>query len=118
MGKLLGFSNYLFALNNQAIMEEERKQEQYKKEKTLGVGACGTAYLVLAQNAQKLMVVKEINMKNMDDESKKGCLREAKIMEKLSHPNIVKSYEVYKTKTEKLCIVMESADAGDLDKLI
>ena len=57
------------------------------------------------------MVVKEINMKNKDPDFKKSCLREAKIMEKLSHPNIVKSYEVYKTKSKKLCIVMVYAEA-------
>lgn len=68
-------------------------------------------------NAQKFVVVKEIDIKNMDQDTKKSCLREAKIMEKLSHPNIIKSYEVYKTRTEKLCIVMEYADGGDLEKL-
>ena len=74
-------------------------------------------YLVTAYYSQKLMVVKEIDIRNMDAETKKNCLREAKIMEKLTHPNIIKSHEVYKTRTEKLCIVMEYADGGDLDKL-
>lgn len=39
-------------------------------------------------------------------------------MEMLNHPNIVKFYDVYKTKTKKLCIVMEYADGGDLNKII
>ena len=56
-------------------------------------------------------------MKNMDNDMKRCCLREAKIMEKLSHPNIVKADEVYKTRTEKLCIVMEYLDGGDLEKM-
>ena len=96
---------------------EPKDHESYKKVRTIGKGACGTAFLVMAQNAQQLMVVKEINMKAMDTETRKGCLREAKIMQKLSHPNIVKSYEVYKTRTEKLCIVMEYSDNGDLERL-
>jgi len=39
-------------------------------------------------------------------------LREAKILEFLSHPNIVKFREVYKTKKGRLCIVMEYADGN------
>ena len=35
-------------------------------------------------------------------------------MEALSHPNIVKFIEVYKTKKGKLCIIMDFADGGDL----
>jgi len=40
-------------------------------------------------------------------------LKEARILEVLSHPNIVKFHEVYKQK-DKLCIVMDYADGGDL----
>jgi NIMA (never in mitosis gene a)-related kinase len=39
-------------------------------------------------------------------------------MEKFTHPNIIKSYDVYKTKKGKLCIVMEYADGGDLNQQI
>lgn len=39
-------------------------------------------------------------------------------MEMLNHPNIVKFYDVYKTRRKKLCIVMEFADGGDLNKII
>jgi len=46
----------------------------------------------------------------MSDEEKKETLKEAKILEALHHPNIVKFKEVYKTKKGKLCIVMEYAD--------
>ena len=63
-------------------------------------------------------VVKEIDVNQMDDNDRKAAVREAKIMEKLSHPNIIKSHEVYKTKRGKLCIVMEYADGGDLNKII
>ena len=41
-------------------------------------------------------------------------MREAKILEALNHPNIVRFREVYKTKKGKLCIVMDFADGGDL----
>lgn len=50
----------------------------------------------------------------MSSNEKDETLREAKILEYLSHPNIVKFREVYRTKKGKLCIVMEYADGGDL----
>jgi NIMA (never in mitosis gene a)-related kinase 1/4/5 len=51
-----------------------------------------------------------MEMKTMTDEEKKETLKEAKILEALNHPNIVKFKEVYKTKKGRLCIVMEYAN--------
>lgn len=64
------------------------------------------------------MVIKEIDLNEMDEDDQKASLTEAKVMEMLNHPNIVKSYDVYKTKKKKLCIVMEYADGGDLNKVV
>jgi len=50
----------------------------------------------------------------MSEEERRETLREAKILEVLQHPNIVRFREVYKTKKGKLCIVMDYADGGDL----
>tara|TARA_B110000503_G_C6861800_1_gene295089 strand:- start:99 stop:344 length:246 start_codon:yes stop_codon:yes gene_type:complete len=50
----------------------------------------------------------------MSEEERRETLREAKILEVLQHPNIVRFREVYKTKKGKLCIVMDFADGGDL----
>lgn len=50
----------------------------------------------------------------MSEDERKETLREAKILEVLNHPNIVRFREVYKTKKGKLCIVMDFADGGDL----
>jgi NIMA (never in mitosis gene a)-related kinase len=46
------------------------------------------------------------------------ALSEARIMETLCHQNIIAYKEVYKTKSKKLCIVMEYADGGDLQSMI
>lgn len=54
----------------------------------------------------------------MSEEEKKETIKEARIMEALQHPNIVKFREVYKTQKQKLCIVMDYADGGDLAKKI
>jgi NIMA (never in mitosis gene a)-related kinase len=39
-----------------------------------------------------------MEMKSMSEEEKKETLREARILEALKHPNIVRFREVYKTK--------------------
>ena len=51
----------------------------------------------------------------MSEEDKRATLKEAKILEVLNHPNIIRFKEVYKTKAGQLCIVMDYADGGDLD---
>ena len=48
----------------------------------------------------------------MSESERKETVQEAKILEALSHPNIVKFIEVFKTKKGKLCIVMDFADGN------
>jgi NIMA (never in mitosis gene a)-related kinase len=43
----------------------------------------------------------------MSEVERKETLQEARVLEALIHPNIVKFREVYKTKKGKLCIVMD-----------
>lgn len=66
------------------------------------------------QSDKKYAVIKQIDIQNMDENERRETLREAKILEVLQHPNIVRFREVYKTKKGKLCIVMDYADGGDL----
>ena len=54
-------------------------------------------------------VIKGIDLSKMPESEKKEALKEAKILESLSHPCIIKFREVYKTK-KYLCIVMDYAD--------
>lgn len=93
---------------------KSKTYETYKKVQTLGVGSFGTAYLVECQSDKALAVIKQIDIQQMSEDERKETLREAKILEVLNHPNIVRFREVYKTKKGKLCIVMDFADGGDL----
>ncbi len=103
-------------------MEQKRQQakqyETYKKVSTLGTGSFGTAYLVECQSNKSYAVIKQIDIQSMSEDERKETLREAKILEVLNHPNIVRFREVYKTKKGKLCIVMDYADGGDLQSKI
>ena len=94
--------------------EKKKTYETYKKVQTLGVGSFGTAYLVNCMSDQSQAVIKQIDIQSMSEEERRETLREAKILEVLQHPNIVRFKEVYKTKKGKLCIVMDYADGGDL----
>ena len=96
----------------------KKQFETYKKLQTLGTGSFGTAYLVECQSNTEKAVIKQIDIQQMSEEERKETLREAKILEVLSHPNIVRFREVYKTKKGKLCIVMDFADGGDLQSRI
>jgi NIMA (never in mitosis gene a)-related kinase len=61
-------------------------------------------------------VIKKIDIAKMSDEEKRETFREAKILEVLNHPNIIRFKEVYKTKRGQLCIVMDFADGKCLEK--
>ena len=45
-------------------------------------------------------------------------VQEAKVLELMQHPLIIGFKDVYKTKNLKLCIVMEYAENGDIEKMI
>ncbi|CAD8206242.1 unnamed protein product [Paramecium pentaurelia] len=99
-------------------MRKQAEYELYKRLKLLGEGAFGKAYLVECLQDKSLWVSKYMDLAAMTNQEKDETLREAKILEFLSHPNIVKFREVYKTKKGRLCIVMEYADGGDLSQKI
>ena len=48
-----------------------------------------------------------------DDNSGHSPLNEAKVLQSLDHPNIIKYYEAF-IHNNKLCIVMEYADNGEI----
>jgi len=60
--------------------------------------------------------MKQIDITKMSESEKRETVQEAKILEVLHHPNIVKFIEVYKTKKGKLCIVMDFADGTSMKK--
>lgn len=57
-------------------------------------------------------------MKDMPLSERSQVIKEARILQALDHPNIIHFQEVFKTKADKLCIVMEYADGGDLQAVI
>lgn len=57
-----------------------------------------------------------MDMNAMSKEEKQETQKEAKILQQLNHPNIVKFKDVYTTLKGKLCIIMEYADGTQKNK--
>ena len=95
-------------------LKERQEFENYTKVKLLGEGSFGKVYLVTRQSDGLKCCMKVIDIGRMPESEKKETLQEAKILEALSHPNVVTFIEVYKTKKGKLCIIMDFCDGGDL----
>ena len=70
--------------------------------------------MVECQSTKELAVIKQVDIGKMSENERQDTLKEAKILEVLNHPNVIRFREVYKTKKGKLCIVMDYADGGDL----
>ena len=62
--------------------------------------------------------MKQIDIHRMTDREKKEVLQEARLLEVLQHPNIVKFIDAFPNKEGKLCIIMSYADGGDLKQKI
>lgn len=99
-------------------MAQPKKPEVYNKIKLLGEGSFGKAFLVECQSNKQLAVVKQMEISKMSAKEKEEVYKEAKILEAMKHPNIIKFLEVYTTVNGKLCIVMDYADGGDLSNKI
>lgn len=92
--------------------------EHYKILRTLGEGSFGKCYLVEAASDNSKRVIKQVDLNPLSKQEQTESYKEAKILEQLEHPNIIRFREVYKTKKNKLCIVMDFADGGDLGSKI
>eukprot|EP01022_Parablepharisma_sp_SALTPOND_P026542 TRINITY_DN64358_c6_g1_i1.p1 TRINITY_DN64358_c6_g1~~TRINITY_DN64358_c6_g1_i1.p1 ORF type:complete len:777 (-),score=149.79 TRINITY_DN64358_c6_g1_i1:12541-14871(-) len=67
---------------------------------------------------QSKCVIKEVDLSKMTEQERNETRQEAKILSVLKHPSIVNFREVFTTVSNKLCIVMDFADGGDLQKRI
>lgn len=88
--------------------------EKYKRLKVIGRGAFGKAYLVQDTEADMLVVVKQVDTGGMDEKERNEAVKEAQVLKKMVHPNVIAFQEVFMTRKGRLCIVMEYADGGDL----
>jgi serine/threonine-protein kinase len=94
---------------------------RYQQVATLGQGGMGTVYLALASGFgqfRKLLVVKELRQ---DLTRQKGFIHlfmdEAKLAARLSHPNVVQTFEAFRDE-DRYLLAMEYLDGQPLNALI
>ncbi len=102
------------------MSSNKKQQPHYKQVKLLGQGSFGKAFLVVNTVDNKLYVIKTMILEEMNEKEQKEAYLEAKILEKLKHPNIIKFIEVFRSTkpVAVLNIVMDYADGGDMQKKI
>lgn len=87
--------------------------KQYKKVKYLGKGSYGAAILVEEKSTSLKFVMKEVVVGHLSNDQKASAHQEATVLHQMNHSNITKYIESF-MEGEKLYIVMEYADGGDL----
>ncbi|NXJ68771.1 NEK5 kinase, partial [Rostratula benghalensis] len=91
--------------------------DKYEIIKKIGEGSFGTIFLAKGKVDNEQCVVKEINLTKMPVKEKEASQKEVILLAKMKHANIVTFYDSLQEKN-KLYIVMEYCDGGDLMKRI
>ena len=97
------------------IEYDEDFRKQLNEENKIGQGAFGIVYKI--HKADKDYAIKAINLQKVDDEKVKDIEKEANILTKINHENIVKFYKSFKI-NKSYYIVMEYCKYSDLDNFI
>lgn len=85
----------------------------FVKEKDLGRGAYGIAVLVKHRETSVLRVVKTVDLGGMSALARKSAEDEVSLLHRLFHPHIIAYFDTF-IEADKLHIVLEYADGGDL----
>ena len=93
--------------------------ENYEILNTIGKGNFGKITKILRKSDKKILVWKELNYSELSDKEKQQIVSEVNILRELKHPNIVKYYDrIIDKKNQKIYIIMEYCEGGDLNELI
>ena len=108
-------------INNDDSMGD--KLEDFEFLQLLGEGAFGKVLKVSSLLNHKIYAMKILNLEENENDSmtkedkEKYFISEIELLKKLNHPNIVKYYKSFREE-DKLYIIMEYFDNGDLDDYI
>lgn len=85
--------------------------------KELGRGSYGVVNKVQSHLNSNIYVIKSLDLSIMKEKQQREAWKEANILKKLSHPNIIKYYTSF-LENQTLHIIMEYAEGGDLYSVI
>jgi tRNA A-37 threonylcarbamoyl transferase component Bud32 len=91
--------------------------ERYTILGELGRGASGTVYRADDRVLDRSVALKELSMTVADEDTRARSRREAKILARLNHPNIVQVYDLIEH-GGRLWIAMELVEGGDLAAML
>ena len=72
------------------MLQNQKKNEKYKKLENIGEGAYGIVYKAVELETQKIVAIKKIRSNKIDDGINFTALREIKFLKELKHPNVIK----------------------------
>lgn len=93
------------------------KSSDFEFHEELGKGAHGIVIKVKSLKNDKTYVIKKIDLLQFKKRNKNDVHKEAQILRKLKHPNIIRCYNSF-VEGNILFIVMEYAENGDLHQVI
>lgn len=93
--------------------QRQSQTKDFEIIKKLGQGAHGTVYKVRRNKDNNIYVLKQIPLDKMSPSVKKSCINEAFLLHCLQNEFIVRYYDSF-LESQKLNIVMEFCEAGDL----
>lgn len=94
-------------------------EERYKLERRLGEGATGSVWLAEDIHLKRLVAVKLIHsLFDKDGETVARLQREAKVLQRLDHPNIVKVFRIGTIDFETYFLAMEYVEGSDLREML
>lgn len=93
-------------------MQEEGTQiGQYKLQKKIGEGSYGIVYKAHDPSSDRIVALKKIKIDSDEEGMPVHCVREIAILRKVSHPNIVRLYDViYLPSDKRLVLAFEYID--------
>nr|XP_018668558.1 serine/threonine-protein kinase Nek8-like isoform X1 [Ciona intestinalis] len=89
----------------------------FEKIRMVGKGAFGTAVLYKKKDDNSLVVLKEINMSELNSQERQMAMNETRVLAMLNHPNIICYYDTFED-NGVLMIEMEYADDGTLAQFL
>jgi len=109
--------------SNLVVTKQRDFRDDYKVEKRIGEGSISNIYKIRAKSGSSdiqkgmLYALKEIDTSLVKPEFIEEMRNEIALMRNITHPNILKIYEVYENKKSgHMSIVMELCSGGDLNK--